>query len=41
MEVVKIINTTHIELVFKLSEIFTPKPGIQLVAGKIEIKKTQ
>lgn len=41
MKAVKIINTTYIEFKCKLSEIFTPKPSIQLVAGKIEIKKTQ
>lgn len=41
MEVVSITN--KIQFIFKLalSEIFTPKPSIQLVAGKIEIKKTQ
>lgn len=41
MEILKFINTTQIELRLKLSEIFTPKPSIQLVPGKIEIKKTQ
>lgn len=41
MEVMKTINTTHIELISKLSEIFTPKPSIVFVTNKIEIKKTQ
>ena len=41
MEVVKTINTTHIELVFKLNEIFTPKPSIVFVTKEIKPKKTQ
>lgn len=41
MEVVSI--TSKIQFIFKLalSEIFTPKPSIPLVASKVEIKKTQ
>lgn len=41
MEVVSITNTTYIELLFKLSEIFTPKPDIQFITTTVEIKKIQ
>lgn len=41
MEVVSITSKTQFILKLALNEIFTPKPSVQLVAGKIEIKKTQ
>lgn len=41
MEIVKITNTTYIELIFKLSEIFTPKPSILFVTNEVKLKKTQ
>lgn len=41
MEVVKFTSITQIELKFKLSEIFTPKPSIVFVTNEIKIKKTQ
>lgn len=41
MEILKFINTTQIELKFKLSEIFTPKPSIVFVTNDVKIKKTQ
>lgn len=41
MKVVKIINTTYIELKCKLSEIFTPKSSIVVVTNEVKIKKTQ
>ena len=41
MEILKITNTTYIELKCKLSEIFTPKPDIQFVTKEIKPKKTQ
>ena len=41
MEVVSITSKTQFIFKLVLSEIFTPKPSIQLVTGKIEIKKTQ
>lgn len=41
MEITSVTNKTQFILKMTLSEIFTPKPSIQLVAGKIEIKKTQ
>ena len=41
MEIIKITNTTYIELKCKLSEIFTPKPSIMFVTNEVKIKKTQ
>lgn len=41
MEIVSVTNKTQFILKMALSEIFTPKPSIQLVASKVEIKKTQ
>ena len=41
MEVIEVTNKTQFILKMALSEIFTPKPSIQLVTSKIEIKKTQ
>lgn len=41
MEVVKIINTTQIELKLKLSEIFTQKPSIVFVTNEVKPKKIQ
>ena len=41
MEVIEVTNTTCIKLVYKLSEIFTPKPSIVFVTNEIKPKKTQ
>lgn len=41
MEVVKFVNTAQIELKFKLSEIFTPKPSIVFVTNEVKPKKIQ
>lgn len=41
MDIVKITNTIYIELKYKLSEIFTPKPSTVFVTNEVKIKKTQ
>ena len=41
MKIVKVTNTTCIELIYKLNEIFTPKPNIMFVTNEVKIKKTQ
>lgn len=41
MEVIEVKNTTHIKLIFKLNEIFIPKPNIVFVTNEIKPKKAQ